>query len=499
MGDLPRLVVVGGGSAGWITASYINSVANGRQPVVEVVLVESPNIARIGVGEATVPSIRETLSRIGYPEVQFLKDAEATFKNAILFKNWLHNEGEVYFHPFDQRQVNGRGDESARDWLASNRETPWADTVSILKHLCDANLSPKARNWPDYGSVFPYAYHMDAEKFATSLAGFSKARGVRHILADVENVSMSDSGSIEAVHLNTGDRIDGDFFVDCTGFSALLIEKALGGKFVDFSDWLICDRAVAMRVPYDIHRPDAINPYTISKAMSAGWAWDIPLQTRRGRGYVYSSKFLDGDAAEAELRADEGEHAHDLPARHLKFKVGHREQAWIGNCVAIGLSSGFIEPLESSALYTVEASVAALLEHLDFSELSNLNRNRIMSASYNRNIVRLYEEILEFVNLHYCLSQRDDSPFWREVRRQDRIVPTLAEKLSVWAHKPPTQYDFDTPLQLFSLASYEYILFGMRKPSGKSCQACSISPELQTQIEKSKAKMPPHDAWFTGG
>ncbi len=490
-----RVVVVGGGSAGWITASYINSVVNAHKEAVKITLVESPSIGRIGVGEATVPSIRETLSRIGIKEKEFLKAADGTFKSAIGFKNWLQNEGEVYFHPFDQRTPTGRSDTESRDWLDSARDIPWADTVSVLQHLNRADRAPKALGWPDYGSVFPYAYHMDAEKLAGTLAEFSKSRGVNHVQALVTKVDTA-NGRISSLTLDNGDILNADFFIDCTGFAALLIGEALGGEYVDYSDWLLCDSAVAMRVPNEVHQPGPTKPYTMSNALSAGWSWDIPLQGRRGTGYVYSSSFIGDDEAEAELRSYEGAHAGDLPVKRLRFRVGRRSEAWIGNCISIGLSSGFIEPLESSALYTVEAAVAALLEHLDFEVLDDLARMNVMRDAYNAHIARLYEEILEFVNLHYCLSRRDDTAFWREVQKPERILPSLVKKLAIWQHKVPTQYDFDTPLQLFSLASYEYILFGMNYPPTSGTVPAAIPAQIKDAVRKSKDKFPSHDVWL---
>ncbi len=496
MSVLPHLVIVGGGSAGWMTASYINSVVNSQTQAVDITLVEAPNIGRIGVGEATVPSIRETLSRIGIGEKEFLKASDGTFKSAIGFQNWLKNEGETYFHPFDQRTPKGRADTAAQDWLKSARNTPWADTVSVLNHLNQSGHAPKALGWPDYGSVFPYAYHMDAEKFAGTLAAFASAKGVRHIEALVTDVEVGEDQNITSVKLDSGKALTGDFFIDCSGFRALLIGEALGGEYVDFGQYLLCDSAVAIRVPYEVHQAGPTKPFTMSTALSAGWAWDIPLQGRRGTGYVYSSTFIDQAAAEKELRAFEGAHAAELPAKHLKFRVGRRDKPWLGNCIAIGLSSGFIEPLESSALYTVEASIAALLEHVNFADLANADRTYTMRNAYNAHIARLYDEILEFVNLHYCLTRRTDTDFWREVQKPDRIVPALAERLRIWEHKPPTQYDFEMALQLFSVGSYEYILFGMDYPMSKGSSPSQISEEIKTAVEKSRVKFPSHDQWL---
>lgn len=489
-----KIVIVGGGSAGWITASYLNAVLNdgSRQPVA-ITLVESPNVGRIGVGEATVPSIRQTLSRIGVTEPEFMRAADATFKNAIRFDNWRAGDFNKYYHPFDRRAA-AVFDGVAEKWLQSARNIPWDHHVSALASLSESGHAPKALNWPDFGSTFPYAYHMDAEKFAGFLSSYSTARGVAHVRADVVDATQDEDGNITAIKLAAGPEIEADIFVDCTGFASVLIEKTLDVGWVDFSKHLLCDRAIAMRVPRDIHESGPIRPYTISAALESGWAWDIGLSDRRGRGYVYSSQHIDDDAAEARLREVEGPHAADLDARRLRFKVGHREQFWAKNVICIGLSSGFVEPLESTALYTVEFAASEICDLLPTAGTNMA----IARDRYNQITTALFTEILDFVNLHYALSDRTDTEFWRDATTPDRHTDFIANRMELWRSKSPSHLDFDQVLHLFSPQSYEYILYGMNygPDAPTDAQPIQTPPELAKIIFASQAKFPKHGDWL---
>ncbi len=449
-----RVVIVGGGSAGWITAALLDAELNkGGRRQVEISLIESSKIGRIGVGEATVPTIKRTLMRIGVPERDFLEAANATFKQAIQFRNW-REPGHVYYHPFD-RIAAPQPDFLGLQWLASDRSTPFAMSVSAQPVLCDAGLSPKLPSSPEYQGVQSYAYHMDAEKFADYLLGVATARGVRHVTGDVRHVEMTPAGNITSVTTEDGARIEGDLFIDCTGFARLLIGQAMGVGFESYKDWLLCDRALAMPVSYDVRPMDEIPPYTTSTALSSGWVWDIGLRERRGVGYVYSSQFISDEDAEAELKAFEGPHSADLRVRRLAFESGRTATSWKGNCVAIGLSAGFLEPLESTGIFLIETGVDYLIELFP-----RLGRMELARDAYNREIATRYEECLDFINLHYCLSRRD-TPFWREVARPERTTPRIREMLSLWEEKPPSRLDFTATLQLFAHVNYEYILYGM--------------------------------------
>ncbi|MEM6627436.1 MAG: tryptophan halogenase family protein, partial [Pseudomonadota bacterium] len=452
-----QILVVGGGSAGWIMAAYLNAALNGSgRREADISLVESARIGRVGVGEATVPTIRHVLQTVGVDERTFLKAADATFKQAIRFDGWLKGGAERYHHPFDRR-ASGPVDRSALDWLESDRARDFSEIVSPQPVLAEMGLAPKALGSPDFSSPLPYAYHMDAEAFADHLADVATTAGVTRYIDDVVDIEQREDGDITAVNTKGGLRLEADLFVDCTGFAAILIGKTLGVELEDYSSWLMCDRAVTLRVPYDAHWPGRIRPFTTATARSAGWSWDIALQSRRGVGYVYSSQFISDDDAEAELRAFEGPHTGSLEARRLKFYVGQRKQHWANNVIACGLSSGFIEPLESTGLYLIEYAAVTLAEHFP----RRADAMPIMAKRFNAILNQRYEEILDFVNLHYCLTQRSDTAFWREAQNPARVTDRLNAKLDFWRAKLPSGSDFDDHLRLFSHQSYEHILFGM--------------------------------------
>jgi len=450
-----RVLVVGGGSAGWITAAYLNASLNTpTQQNALIGLIESEKIGRIGVGEATIPTIKRTLARIGMREVDFMKATDATFKQAIRFDDWVE-PGHHYYHPFD-RLTALNFDYRGLKWLASNRSVKYAKTVTPQTDFCDEGLGPKHTGYPDYQGTLAYAYHLDAEKFGDALRDFSKARGVQHMIDDVVEVEQHENGDIAAVKTESGKRIEADLFVDCTGFFRLLIGKTLGVEYQSYADWLLCDRACAMQIPYSVKPVDNVQPYTKSTALEAGWVWDIGLRNRRGTGYVYSSQFLSEDEAEARLRDFQGPHTKDLKARHIKFATGRIKTPWTKNVVAIGLSAGFLEPLESTGLFFAEEGVDYLAEL--FPRLGDMEKAREI---YNRRMNERYEEALDFINLHYVLSKRRDTPFWREATSDHRTTPRIKEYLSRWEQKPPSRLDFVDQVQLFSSLNYEFILYGM--------------------------------------
>ncbi len=492
MAPIKKVLIVGGGSAGWITAAYMNAALNARKTMVDITLVESASIGRIGVGEATVPTIRQVLQSVGISEAEFMKKTDASFKQAIRFDDWLHVGDGGYYHPF-QRRPMARIDRAGADWLMSDRTTPYAETVSVQPAFCDMGLSPRMAGSKDFGSPFPYAYHMDAEKFADYLRDISVTRGVTHHIDDVTEVTQTEDGDIAEVKTKGGLSLSADLFIDCTGFASLLSGKTLGTDFMDYSKWLLCDRAVAMRVPYSVHYPGEVKPYTTATALSYGWKWDIGLSDRRGIGYVYSSQFLSDDDAETQLRAHEGAHSEGIDARRLKFRVGMRPTPWTKNCVAIGLSGGFIEPLESTGLYLIEFAAITLCEHFPFGEIT-----RPLSKRFNEIMGSRYSEILDFINMHYCLSKRTDTDFWREVQKDEHITDSLKAKFDFWRFKPPTHSDFDDQLRLFSHQSYEYILYGMDFQvadgvlPGSEQTPPVIPADVRNIVEAGKSRLPKH-------
>ncbi len=517
-----RILVVGGGSAGWTAAAYLNATLNaGGPPRAEVHLVESPNIPRIGVGEATIPNIRHTLAAIGIDETDFLRTVDGTFKQSIRFVNWVDEKPTFYHHPFS-RYGAGVYDAGQR-WLMSDRSVPFVNTVSAQPVLAEMGLAPRTLANGNAGLPLDYAFHLDAQRFAQLLADFSTERGVRHHLDNIVGATRRANGDIAAVNTASGARLEADLFVDATGFAALLIGKTLGVGFADCSEWLLCDRAVTMNVPYDQHFPGRVRPCTTATALSAGWVWDIPLQTRRSLGYVYSSAFLGDEDAERELRAFEGAHAQSLPSRIVRFQVGRRERQWAANCVAVGLAGGFIEPLESTGLYLAQLASALLAEHFPHrGELAPL------AFRFNRIMANRFHEILDFINMHYHLTRRRDTAFWREVAHPRRLNDRLRAKLDYWRIKPPTVSDFEDqffpgqsaaglkpanaqtdgrcPIDtggLWNHHSYQAVLYGMDFLR-EECDAWYGQPRprpavlrnVVDAIDTGKKALPPHHVWL---
>jgi len=516
-----KLLVVGGGSAGWITAAYLNGALNdrGQSKNVEITLVESPDIPRISVGEATIPSIGHILGVIGINEREFMKATDATFKQSIKYANWLNGKGEFYHHPFSRYRA-GPIDRSAQNWIGSDRKIPFTETVSAQPIICEMGLAPQMLGEWDFGPKLKYAFHMNAQKFADYLRDFSVERGVKHILANVTDVDVGDNGHIRTVTTDTDQTLDADLFVDCTGFSARLIEKALGVGFNDCSQYLLSDRACVMHIPYEEHFPSGVRPYTTATALKAGWIWDIPMSTQRSIGYVHASSYISKDQAEAELRAYEGVHAKDMPVRFVDFKVGCRAQSWKANCVAIGLSGGFIEPLESTGIYLADLASVMLAEHFPFHPQSM----DAMAFRFNRIMSNRFYEILDFINMHYCLTRRTDTEFWREVQKPEHITERLKAKLDFWKLKLPSAVDFEDqffPGQPFSTVkagdtrphvdtaglwnheSYEAILYGMdfRGPEfdkllGDNRPPVHMPNYMIQRLQGARQKLPPHHIWL---
>ena len=478
MGQLKRVLVVGGGSAGWITAAYLDAVLNGigkaRDPVVSISLVESAKIGRIGVGEATIPSIRQTLQRIGISEADVMTATEATFKHGIRFCDW-NGPGHSYFHPFDRRQA-GRFDPTGVNWMLSDRSVPFSDLVSVQPRLALSDHAPKSAGMPDYEGELGYAYHLNAEALADFLARVATGRGVEHIEGKITGVGLRGSlGHVDHVVLEDGRKLGADLFIDCSGFAAVLIEKALKTPFRDDSKWLPCDRAVTMQIPYQ--DGETARPYTTATAMASGWRWEIGLKSRRGAGYVYSSAYCSDSEAEKALRKANGET--DLPVRMLEFPVGRREQAWVGNVVAIGLSAGFIEPLESTGLYLVEKAVLHLSENFPFGGVENAEPLR---SRFNELTAREYDALLPFVALHYVIAQRSETPFWLDAKSENRIPERLRTLLKLWECKPPSASDFDFWDGCFFAENYEYILYGLGWHPANVRASTQMQPPRRSQV-----------------
>ncbi len=476
-----RIVIVGGGSTGWMAAAYLDAALN--QPdfrVVDIAVLESPDVPRIGVGEATIPSIRHVLATIGIDEIEFLKRVDGTYKHAIKYVDWLDGKGESYYHAFGRRRLKPI-DRSAEHWLRSDRSMHFSETVSAQPLLCENCIGPHP--YPGSGPTppFTYAFHMNALKFADYLCEIATSRGVTHYLDTMTDVELDESGTVRTLRTRGGLHIAGDLFIDCTGFAALLIEKRLGVDWVDCSQWLLNDRAVTIQVPYEDSYPGYVRPNTLATAVSSGWIWEIPLQTRRAWGYVFSSAYTSDSDAERELRAHIGSFADNSAARFVPFRVGYRAKSWVNNCVAMGLAAGFVEPLESTGLYLSDLAAVMLAEHFPYHD-----DMAPLAYRFNRIMADRFLEIVDFINLHYCLTRREDTGYWREVRRPERMHDRVRTKLDFWRSKPPGFTDFEdasfpgepmTPMRsgglpgdhrapvdtagVFGLSSYEAILYGM--------------------------------------
>ncbi|MFZ6743130.1 tryptophan halogenase family protein [Undibacterium sp. JH2W] len=464
MKAVKSILIVGGGTAGWLSACFLaKHLSSTRAGTgIEIRLVESKDIGIIGVGEGSFPSIRGTLAAIGIDEARFVKACNATFKQGIRFDHWVRPAGSAgadhYFHPFSH--PSQRGPELLPYWLqglaeCEGRQPGFADAVTMQKCIADASRAPKRFVDKDFLGPMNYAYHFDAGRLAALLAEHGQSLGVKQVLATVEHVQLDGQGAIAAVHTRDGQALAADLFIDCTGFSASLIGKVLGSPFKSLNDVLFVDRAVALQVPYA--RPDAAIPsYTISSAQEAGWIWDIGLQQRRGIGYVYSSRHTDDAGAEQVLRKYIGPAADEMTPRLLKLNVGYRETQWIKNCVAIGLSGGFIEPLESSGIGLIETATYLLTYLFPFN-----GEFEAVARQFNQHMKARYERIVDFVKMHFCLSQRTDSAFWRDNRELASIPESLQEKLKMWSCRPPHRMDFIADLEMYPPSSWQFVLYGM--------------------------------------
>ena len=426
---------------------------------VRITLVESADIGILGVGEGTFPTIRRTLRRIGVDETTLVRECSASFKQGAKFVHWRNTPGsgvpDHYLHGFQVSQ-QPTGLDLLPYWLlgVAGRDVNWDEVSTPQKVVADASRAPKLITHPDFQGPLNYAYHFDAVKLAQYLRKLAVSHGVHHLVDTVDAVNLAEDGSIRSVKAREHGELDADLYVDCTGFRAQLIGAALGVPYKSCRSVLFCDTALAMQVP---HAPDApIASYTVSTAHESGWIWDIALDQRRGIGNVYSSAHTDDARAEQILRAYVGKASEGLTARKIRFDAGYREINWKKNCVAIGLSSGFFEPLEATGILFAE--VAAVM-------LSNLfpwgGDLEVAARQYNDIMRRRYERALDFIKLHYCISERRDSPFWRDNVAACSIPDSLRELLQRWRHRPPDPIDIDMNVDIFTEASWQYVLYGM--------------------------------------
>lgn len=416
--QIRRIVIAGGGSAGWMSAAALSSTLNQN---CEIVLIESEQIGTVGVGEATIPPIRTFNQTLGIDERDFIRETQASFKLGIEFVNW-GAEGERYFHPFGPHGRTFDMSNVHQHWLRAKRS---GDPSRFDDHSMAWAMARNNRFAPPTGdrrhvlSTYDYAFHFDAGLYAKFLRKHSEQRGVRRVEGKISDVSLDpETGFVSALILESGERFEADLYIDCTGFRGILIEGALEAGFEDWTHWLPCNRAVTV----GSERLQELPPFTRSTAKQAGWQWRIPLQHRTGNGHVYSSEFTDESAATETLLAGIETPLRGEP-RHLRFTTGRRKTFWSKNVVAIGLSSGFMEPLESTSLHLIQAGISKLL-----ALFPDRRFDPMVIDEYNRISVTEFERIRDFLILHYKLNQRTDGEFWSYCANMD-IPDSLAFKI----------------------------------------------------------------------
>ncbi len=423
MKPLQKILIVGGGTAGWIAASMIAKQLqkqDGNPSAVQIELVESEEIGTIGVGESTIPPFLEMLKNLEINEQEFIKYAQASFKLGIQFTDW-RVKGESYFHPFGTITAGMTEYTFYQTWLKSFHQ---GDDFA-LQDFSPCNVMAKNGRFylPQLAEKTAigearYALHLDAKLVAEYLRKYAEAMGVKRTEGKVMQVVQRDDGAIAKVVLRSGEEIEADFFIDCSGFHALLIEKTLGSSYCDWTHYLPCDRAVAVQT----ENIGDTTPYTRATARDHGWTWRIPLQRRTGNGYVYSSQFCsDDEAINTLLSVVDGKPL--IEPRVIPFKTGVRKEIWKKNCLAIGLASGFIEPLESTAIHLVVRGVIHFMRNFPDQDCEPA-----LIHQYNRRMTMEYEEIRDFIVLHYCLTEREDTPFWRWCKNME-LPPSLQEMI----------------------------------------------------------------------
>lgn len=418
-----RFVILGGGTAGWMTACLLAK----KWPQHDIVVVESPDIGIIGVGEGSTPQLKAFFDTLGVAESDWMPKCNATYKAGISFHNWSERPGfEKYFHPFHtglDHFTDSKFFFQTRARRTGRNVEAHPDHFFLPARLAAERRAPVAG--PGYPHAIGYGYHFDATLVGRTLRDHAVGiLGVTHLTRTVNHVQIDSAGQVEALHTRDDEAIKGDFFVDCSGFGGTIIQKALNERFISFGDNLFNDSAVAMPTPND---EGEIHSETKATALSTGWAWRIPLTNRAGNGYVYSSRYAHADAAETELRRHLGLLVSDTPARHLKMNVGRLERCWVGNCLAVGLSQGFIEPLEATALHIVQATVEGFIEAFEKGGATSQYEDEL-----NYSLAERIEGIRDYIVAHYRMNQRHDSAYWHDNARNDALSDNLKALMTAW-------------------------------------------------------------------
>jgi tryptophan halogenase len=489
---IKRVVIAGGGTAGWMTAAALSRFL---PHTTDIRLVESDAIGTIGVGEATIPPITDFNTMLGIDEDEFLRETGGSFKLGIEFNNW-GNIGDSYFHPFGVHGYDIDGISFHQFWsrLRLAGDTQSLDEYTIAAHAARAArfIRPNTTDSRSPLSQMRHAYHIDATRYAAFLRRYAESNGAKRVEGRIVGVDRdSENGFLTNITLENGDTVPGDLFVDCTGFRALLIGEALGVEYEDWRHWLPCDRAIA--IPSASH--GEFIPYTKATALEAGWRWQIPLQHRVGNGHVYSSEYLGDDEAASRLLGELQSEALAEP-NFLRFTTGRRREFWNKNCIAIGLSSGFLEPLESTSIHLIQEGVSKLLALFPDSGFDDIERD-----TYNELLGTTFEYVRDFIILHYHATQRDDTDFWNYVRTMD-IPEKLAGNIDLFQR---TGRFFAHRADLFTITSWVAVMAGQnilpaaydplvdRLPTD---EIRATLKDMRDVYAEATRRMPPHQAFI---
>ncbi len=434
-----KIIVLGGGTAGWMAACLLNHAWGATETPTQVTVIESSDIETVGVGEGSTPYMRQFFRTLGIAESQWMPACNATYKCGISFREWSgKTSAPSYFHPFFS-QLDLKPAENFFSSCNKRRRGKsiacHPDDYFVAATLARQKRAPIALE--ELGFEHDYAYHFDAGLLATFLKRFAKERGVEHIVDTVTEVVKVDAQTIEHLKTASHGSLHADLFFDCSGFASVLIGKALKQPFISYADTLFNDSAVA--IPTALEDVDALPSETVSIAASNGWMWKIPLTHRYGNGYVYSSQYLTAEQAEQELREKLGERAVGAEAKHLKMRIGRVEQHWSGNCVAAGLSQGFIEPLEATAIGLIQYTIEQFIENFERGDFSDRHRNE-----FNRLVNKSFDGVKDYVALHYRLNARIDTQYWIDNREGASVSDSLQRIMECWRDGG----DFDERLTL---------------------------------------------------
>lgn len=488
---LKSVVIVGGGTAGWMTAAYLRAAFGDS---ISVTVVESKRIKTIGVGEATFSTVRHFFNYLGLSEWEWMSKCQATYKLGIRFEDW-REKGHHFYHPFERLQVVDGF--PLTDWWMHQRPGDRFDhDIFMMSEICDSERSPRYMDGTlfeqefsersesqkerttlsEQYTQFPYAYHFDASLLADYLTEYAGERGVQQILDDVEDVVRDERGWISHLVTREHGEISGDLFVDCTGFRGLLLNKALEEPFVSFQEMLPNDSAVALRVPAEMEQR-GLRPCTTATAQDAGWIWTIPLFGRIGTGYVYASDYTTPEEAERTLREFVGPEAADLEANHIRMRIGRSRNSWVNNCVAIGLSCGFVEPLESTGIFFIQQGIEQLVKHFPDADWDPRLRD-----SYNRALADTIDGVREFLVLHYRAAARSDNAYWQDAKTRP-IPDGLAERIERWQSKLPTEQTIFPGYHGFEAYSYLSMLIGLGGIPLKAAPALALMDQTSAAKE----------------